>query len=167
VLFLEHKLLYAAENSVAGYEELAPASAADIGADLFPVVRKRGSGVADACVVTWGGMLLEVEKAVKRLEQEEELAVDVIVPALLAPLPRATLAKALLEYDTILLAEESHHEFGVSAELMAMLTELRYTGTVVRIGTNQVPIASARSLESHIIPDSNKIVTALLRALGA
>jgi 2-oxoisovalerate dehydrogenase E1 component len=167
LLFLEHKLLYAAENTSADYQELPRASAVDLGADVFPVIARRASSQADACIVTWGGMLVEVEKAVKHLEQEEELAVDIVVPALLAPLPKATLAAALLRYDTILIAEESHHEFGVSAELAACLFELGYRGAIVRVGTHPVPIASARSLESEIIPDSRKVAAALLRALGA
>ena len=119
------------------------------------------------CIVTWGGMLLEVEKAVQRLEQEEELSVDVVVLALLAPLPRATLARQLLKYDAILIAEESHHEYGISAEVMAMLAEAGHGGTVLRVGTRPVPIASARTLESEIIPDSSNVMTAVLRALGA
>jgi 2-oxoisovalerate dehydrogenase E1 component len=72
----------------------------------------------------------------------------------------------LLEYDTILIAEESHHEYGVSAEIMATLTEYGYKGAVIRVGTHPVPIASARTIESEIIPDSKKIATALLHALA-
>jgi 2-oxoisovalerate dehydrogenase E1 component len=165
LLFLEHKLLYGVENDVAEYEELAPV-AGDLGADIFPVVVRRRSGSADACVVTWGGMLLEVEKAVEHLERDEELTIEVVALALLAPLPRATLMQQLLEYDTILIAEESHHEYGVSAELMATLTEYGYKGAVIRVGTHPVPIASARTIESEIIPDSKKIATALLHALA-
>jgi 2-oxoisovalerate dehydrogenase E1 component len=165
LLLLEHKLLYGVENDGSGYRELAP-DFADSGADVFPTLLRSAAATADACIVTWGGMLLEVEKAIKQLEQEEELAVDVVVPALLAPLPRATLMKQLLRYDTILIAEESHHEYGVSAEIMAALAESGHRGTVVRIGTQAIPIASARSMESEIIPDGKKIVASLLRALA-
>jgi 2-oxoisovalerate dehydrogenase E1 component len=73
--------------------------------------------------------------------------------------------KQLRNYDTILIAEESHHEYGMSAELMATLSELGYRGTVIRVGTRAVPIASARTLESEIIPDASKVAAALLRAL--
>jgi 2-oxoisovalerate dehydrogenase E1 component len=167
LLFLEHKLLYGVENDAADYETVTPAGADDIGADIFPMLARRHPDSADACIVTWGGMLLEVEKAVQRLEEDEELCVDVIVLALLNPLPRATLMSRLLQYDVLLVAEESHHEYGVSAELLAMLAESGHKSTVVRVGTPPVPIASARTLEREIIPDSEKIITALLRALGA
>jgi 2-oxoisovalerate dehydrogenase E1 component len=166
LLFLEHKLLYGVENDIAGYAPLAP-EADDIGVDIFPVMARTHAEPADACIVAWGGMLMEVEKAVRILEDEEELRVDIVVPALLNPLPRATLLKRLSQYDVLLIAEESHHEYGVSAEIAAMLAEAGCTGTVVRLGTHPVPIASARSLEREIIPDSDKIVAALLRALGA
>jgi 2-oxoisovalerate dehydrogenase E1 component len=164
LLFLEHKLMYAAENDPADYRVLPPVDA-EVGADVFPTILRSRSAAADACIVTWGGMLLEVEKAVKLLEQEEELSIDIVVPALLAPLPKQTLMKQLRNYDTILIAEESHHEYGMSAELMATLSELGYRGTVIRVGTRAVPIASARTLESEIIPDASKVAAALLRAL--
>jgi 2-oxoisovalerate dehydrogenase E1 component len=167
LLFLEHKLLYGIENDVADYREFIPKDAREVGVDVFPMLVRSSGRKADACIVTWGGMLLEVEKAVQRLEREEELTVDVLVLGLLAPLPRAALAQALLHYDAILVAEESHHEFGISAEIMATLTESGYSGTVTRLGTRPVPIASARSLESEIIPDSREVMIAVLRALGA
>jgi 2-oxoisovalerate dehydrogenase E1 component len=167
LLFLEHKLLYGVENDVADYRELIPNDAREVGVDVFPMLVRSSGRKADACIVTWGGMLLEVEKAVQRLEREEELTVDVLVLGLLAPLPRAALAQALLHYDAILVAEESHHEFGISAEIMATLTESGYSGTVTRLGMRPVPIASARSLESEIIPDSREVMSAVLRALGA
>jgi 2-oxoisovalerate dehydrogenase E1 component len=49
---------------------------------------------------------------------------------------------------------------------MATLTEYGYKGAVIRVGTHPVPIASARTIESEIIPDSKKIATALLHALA-
>jgi 2-oxoisovalerate dehydrogenase E1 component len=58
--------------------------------------------------------------------------------------------------------EESHHEFGVSAELLASLAEAGYRGRVVRIGTPPVPIASARSLERALLPDEQTIVDRVL-----
>jgi 2-oxoisovalerate dehydrogenase E1 component len=167
LLFLEHKLSYGVENDAADYEAIPPVDADDIGADIFPILARQHTDSADACIVTWGGMLLEVEKAVKRLEGDEELRVDVLVPALLNPLPRSTMMTLLRRYDVILVAEESHHEYGVSAELLAMLAESGHKCISVRVGTPPVPIASARTLEREIIPDSEKIVTALLRALGA
>ena len=155
LVFLEHKLLYGETQEPGDYQVLN-ADPDDPGATLFPtLIRRRPE--PDLCIVTFGGMLPEVEQAVARLEAEEELVIDVMVPSLLAPFPAHTLVPALLDYPRIVVAEESHHTFGVSAEILASLLEAGYRGEVLRIGTPPVPIASARSLERHIIPDSARL----------
>ena len=63
-----------------------------------------------------------------------------------------------MDYPRIAVAEESHHDFGVSAEVLASLLEAGYAGEVVRIGTPPIPIASARSLERQIIPDQQRLI---------
>jgi len=160
VVFLEHKLLYGEPQQPGDYH-LLPAHPDDPAAALFPTLQRRRED-ADLCIVTYGGMLPEVEKAVEFLEAEEELAIDVLVPALLAPFPRRTLVDALLDYPRIVVAEESHHDFGVSAEVLASLAEAGYQGQVLRIGTPPIPIASARSLEREILPDHQRLIDDIL-----
>lgn len=163
VVFLEHKLLYGETQDPADYE-LLPPDPEDIAAELFPTLR-RGDGEADVTLVAFGGMLPVVERAAGRLEQEEELSVEIIAPALLSPLPRNTLLAALLERPRIAVVEESHHEFGVGAELLACLAEAGYRGDVIRIGMAPVPIAAARSLERAQLPDEAMIVAHVLDLL--
>lgn len=166
-LFLEHKLLYGEAQDPGGYEQLPPGRE-DLGATLFPTLRRRPTradaspSAPDVTLVTFGGMLPLVERAAERLEREEELSVEIVAPCLLAPLPRGTLLGALLERPRILLVEESHHEFGVSAEILAMLAEADYRGRIMRIGMPPVPIASARSLERHQMPGEQNIVDGVL-----
>lgn len=162
-LFLEHKLLYGEKLDSEGYEVIAP-GAGDIGGDLFPTLRT-GSPDPDVTLVSYGGMLPVAEKAARILQDEEELAVEIVAPALLAPLPRQSLLKALLSRPRILVVEEAHHQFGFSAEVLAMLAENGYRGKLARLGTAPVPIASARSLETEQLPDENSIVTAALNIL--
>jgi 2-oxoisovalerate dehydrogenase E1 component len=100
------------------------------------------------------------------LADDEELDVEMIVPALLSPLPRLSLLKALLDRPRILVVEEAHHQFGFGAEVLAMLAENGYRGRVARLGTAPVPIASARSLESSQLPDEHAIVSAVLNLLS-
>ena len=160
VLFLEHKLLYGEKQDAAGYVEL-PAAADDVAAHLFPTIR-RGDDDPDITLLTYGGMLPVVEAAAKRLAQEEELGVEIVVPALLAPLPQATLIGHLLERRRVAMVEESHHHYGVAAEMAATLLERGYRGKVLRIGAPPLPIASARSLERQILPDETRIVEQIL-----
>ena len=160
VAFLEHKLLYSEAQSPGAYLAL-DADEADPGAALFPTLR-RGSGQADVTLVAFGGMLPVVERVASRLQAEEELMVDIVTPALLAPLPRRTLLRTLTACPRIAVVEESHHEFGFGAELLASLAEAGYRGQVIRVGMAAVPIASARSLESAQLPDEHSIADDIL-----
>ncbi len=162
-LFLEHKLLYGEKLDSQGYEEI-DVEMDDLGADLFPTIRS-GSQDPDITLLSYGGMLPIAEKAARILEEDEELAVEIIAPALLAPMPRFSLLKALLKRPRILVVEEAHHQFGFSAEVLAMLAENGYKGKVARLGTAPVPIASARSLESAQLPDEQAIVSAVMNIL--
>ncbi|PKO45806.1 MAG: 2-oxoglutarate dehydrogenase [Betaproteobacteria bacterium HGW-Betaproteobacteria-4] len=162
-LFLEHKLLYGEKPEPAGYQAIF-AEPDDVGADQFPTLRS-GSDDPDITLLSYGGMLPIAEKAARILEQSEELSVEIVAPALLAPLPRFSLMNALLHRPRILVVEEAHHHFGFSAEVLAMLAENGYQGKVARLGTAQVPIASARSMESMQLPDEDAIVAAVMDIL--
>ena len=162
VLFLEHKLLYGEPQDPADYVEIP--SADEPAAKLFPTLR-RGSESPDVTLVSFGGMLPLVEKAATKLINEEELTVEIVAPSLLAPLPKKTLLSVLLKRSLIVVIEESHHEFGVSAELLACLLEGGYRGKIKRIGTPPVPIASARSLERDQLPNENTIFNEVLALL--
>ena len=160
VVFLEHKLLYGETQSPDGYSLVTP-DTDDQGIDLFPVLRS-GSEDADITLVSFGGMLPYVERAAERLRTEEELEVQIIVPSLLAPLPRKTLLSILKKCSHIAVIEESHHEFGFSAELLASLAETNHQGTMIRLGMPPVPIASARSLERDQFLDEQIIIDKVL-----
>lgn len=158
--FLEHKLLYGQAQERGDYETV-DASPFDPGAALFPTLRG-GSDRPDVTLVGFGGIVPLLESVAQRLRTEEELEVEIVVPALLTPLPRHTLVAALADRERIVCVEESHHEFGVSAEIVAALAESGWRGRCARIGTAPVPIAAARSLEAALLPDEQSIVEAVI-----
>jgi 2-oxoisovalerate dehydrogenase E1 component len=160
VVFLEHKLLYGEKVDSADYVEL-PAAAEDVAAHLFPTLL-RGSADPDVTVVAYGGMLPVAEAASRRLEEEEELDVEIVAPSLLAPMPKGTLIRHLLRRRRVVVVEESHAEYGIAAEIAACLAESGFRGELARIGTPPVPIASARSLERQLIPDEQSIFDRIL-----
>lgn len=162
-LFLEHKLLYGLPQDPADYRAL-PANADDMGSALFPTLRS-GSTQPDVCLVSFGGMLSQVEAAAAVLREREELEVEIIAPALLAPLPRQGLMEALIDRPFVVVVEESHVEYGVAAEILACLAEEGFSGQVSRFGTPPAPIAAARSLEEDQIPDVDAIVAHVLARL--
>ncbi len=107
-------------------------------------------------------MLTVVEAAARRLSEEEELAIEIVAPSLLSPLPKASLIRHLATRERVVIVEESHHDFGVGAEIAAAMLESGFKGRLLRIGTPPVPIASARSLERSIIPDERLLVEQVL-----
>lgn len=159
-VFLEHKLLYSEAQAPGDYQPI-PADPEDLGAELFPTLTS-GSDAPDLVLVSFGGMLPVVERAAQRLRQDEELAVRIVAPALLAPLPLASLLAELMPHPRIVLVEESHHAYGVTAELAASLAEAGYRGQVLRIGTPPAPIAAARSLEVAQLLDEQAVVDNVL-----
>jgi 2-oxoisovalerate dehydrogenase E1 component len=161
VVSIEHKLLYSELQNPGAYEVM-PHADNDPGAELFPTLLTP-TIEPDITIITYGGMLPVVEQAVQVLEDREELSVEVLVPSLLSPLPRASLFAHLKTRARVLVAEESQHEFGISAEILAMLMEKGFRGRAGRVGSPPVPISSARSLEAEIIPDAAAVVAAALR----
>lgn len=164
-LFLEHKLLYGEKVDPHGYQPIA-VGPEDLGAQLFPTVRS-GSPEPDITLLSYGGMLPIVERAADRLEEEQELLVEIVAPALLAPLPRQSLLRLLKNRSLILVVEESHPQFGFSAEILAMLAESGFAGSIARLGTPPAPIASARSLESTQLPDEDAIIAAVIGMISS
>jgi 2-oxoisovalerate dehydrogenase E1 component len=154
-VFFEHKLVYGLPCDPASYRE-SIADTEDAAAALFPTLVS-GSSNPDLTLVGYGGILPILENVAAKLE-EEELDVEIIVPALLAPLPRRTLVGLLRNRERILVVEEGHAEYGFAAELGAALLEAGHAGRFLRIGTPPVPVPAARSLEADVIPSEEFIL---------
>jgi 2-oxoisovalerate dehydrogenase E1 component len=159
-VFFEHKLLYSRANEPGGYQAL-PANAADPAAQLFPTLHN-GRAEPDVTVIASGGMAPIAEQAAAELERQEEISVEVILPSLVAPLPRRTLVDALSGRPRVVIAEESPTEFGVGAEIAATLAENGFEGQVLRVGAPSVPVPSARSLEEQVLPGSERLIAAII-----
>ncbi len=162
-VFLEHKLLYGMVQDQADYREL-PAHPDDAGGSLFPTLIWQGA-TADAAILAYGGMVAVVEEAAARLRDNEELEIDIVLPAQLTPLPRHALVAALRRYQVVVIAEESNAAGGVGAEIAACLAEAGFRGRIRRVAAPPVPIPAARSLETAVLPDASRVARAVLDAL--
>jgi 2-oxoisovalerate dehydrogenase E1 component len=163
-VFFEHKLVYGLPCDAASYRE-SIADSDDAGAALFPTLVS-GSTNPDLTLVGYGGILPILENVAAKLE-EEELEVEIVVPSLLAPLPRRTLVGLLRNRERILVVEEGHAEYGFAAELGAALLEAGHNGRFLRIGTPPVPVPAARSLEAEIIPSEEYILEKAISLISA
>jgi 2-oxoisovalerate dehydrogenase E1 component len=143
-----------------------PAKADDIGANLFPTLVKRSGSDPDITIVCYGYCVGIAEEAAAKLE-EEEIAVEIVAPSLLAPLPAATLTDALKNRPRVITLEESPVEYGFAAELATRLLEAGFSGQFTRVGPPAFPIPAARSLEAAILPSADATVEAATRLLLA
>jgi 2-oxoisovalerate dehydrogenase E1 component len=162
VVFFEHKLLYGEAAAPLDYREVE-ADPEDPGAGLFPTL-VRGSADPDVTLVAWGSMVQTAE-AVAAQFAAEELAIEIVVPSLLSPLPRRTLTRLLATRDRIVTLEESTAGCGFTSELGAALLESGFRGRYHRVATPPVPVPAARSLEENLLPDSRRAAQAILQTL--
>jgi 2-oxoisovalerate dehydrogenase E1 component len=160
VLFFEHKLLYS-EKVTAGDFVVAKPHQGDPAAGLFPTLWTDVPR-PDLTLVAYGGMVPIAEEVGRFLATSEELRVRLVVPSLLAPLPRHTLLPLMFDSPRIVVVEESHHQFGISSEFAACLLEEGYRGRFLRVGAQPVPIPAARSLERDVLPDADVIIDRVL-----
>jgi 2-oxoisovalerate dehydrogenase E1 component len=152
---LEHKLLYARAVDPADYREVSP-DPADPGAEWFPVL-SGGSSDPDVTLVAYGDTVVLAEQASAELAAEE-IDSEVVIPSLLAPLPRRTLVRHLGGRPRIVVIEEAPAEFGFSAELGTALLCEGYRGVFRRVAPPPVPIPAARHLEAAVLPSSRDVV---------
>lgn len=167
-VFFEHKLLYSQLVDQGSYRA-APAHPEDPGAVLFPTL-VGGSSHPDLTIVCYGAGVGVAEAAASKL-REEEVEVEIVIPSLLAPLPRNSMLDLLLARERVLVFCEGNPEFGFAAELGALLHEAGHQGAFRRLGPPPVPIPAARSLEAQVLPGEDAVFDAavelLLRSLAA
>jgi 2-oxoisovalerate dehydrogenase E1 component len=161
-IFFEHKLLYSQIVDPAGYRA-APADADDPGADLFPTLIG-GSQDPDVTIVCYGAGVEVAENVAAKLA-EEEIEVEIVIPALLAPLPRKSMLDLLQQRERILLFGEGNLDSGFAAELGAALHEAGHRGAFQRVGPPPVPIPAARSLEAQVLPDEEALFDAAVHMI--
>lgn len=154
VMFMEHKLLYQRLQEAGDFQ---CHSTSDITA-LFPtMVRKSPS--PDLTIVTYGGALILVEDAVKALEQNEELSVEIIVPSLLTPAGIKSALEAIGS-SRVCVVEECPGQFSIGSQIIADLVAMSGKINVRHVGASPVPIPSARTLEMDVLPNVDRIIAA-------
>ncbi len=165
VLFIEHKLLYA-----------APLLAPDDGAELeirtlddgYPVYRVRIAG-APSPVVTLASYGYPAEQACQALHDlafEHEVFGELLVYTQLSPFDPSPLLDGLKQTHRLLTVEEGTRSLGWGAEVIASALEAHGPGLRAgRVAALDLPIPAARTLEAAVLPSVDGIVTAALALL--
>ena len=171
VLFVENKILYALTPHAqppAGFR-FVPVPPDDAGDYPALVYRTPDEGeTADVTVVTYGGLTGMVEDAMEALVLEEELDFDYIVLTGLSPLSIAPVLDSVRESGRLVVVEEGTEPWGIGSEIIARVAEeLNHRPfACARVAALNVPIPSARELESEVLPSVDRVREALAKVAG-
>ncbi len=155
VLFLEHKLLYRQpelREELPDDDYIVPLGKA--------IVRREGE---DMTVLTYGAMVYQCLKAARLLEEEDDLAVEVVDLRSLTPLDRETIMESVKHTNKVLIVHEDTLTGGIGAELAALLAEELFEyldGPITRVAAPDAPFPYAPPLEAAFLPNAEKIVSA-------
>lgn len=149
VLFFEDKMMYNQKGPLPPDDYVIP----------FGQARVHRVG-ADATVICTSSMLYPCLEAAEQLTAFG-IEVEVIDPRTLAPLDIETLVASAVKTGHVLVVDEAHQSFGVTAEIAARISEAAFDyldEPVRRLGAADVPVPFAPSLEDLTIPSAERVV---------
>jgi pyruvate/2-oxoglutarate/acetoin dehydrogenase E1 component len=156
VMFIEHKLLYNDKGEVPEKEYIIPLGQGDI--------KKEGT---DVTVVATSRMVKLSLEAASDLEKEG-LHVEVIDPRSLVPLDEEMVLNSVKKTHRLVIVHEACKRGGFGAELAAIVAEkaIDYLDApVIRVAAADTPVPFAPLFENFVLPDKNKIIAGIRRAL--
>jgi pyruvate/2-oxoglutarate/acetoin dehydrogenase E1 component len=156
VLVVEHKALYGMKGDLPDIPTPATIGKA--------VIARAGS---DVSLVTYGAALHTCLDATRTLEQRG-ISAEVINLRSVQPWDRAAVAGSVAKTHRLVIAHEAVRDFGVGAEIAAVIGEENFDdldAPIIRVGAPFMPVPFAKSLEDRFIPDSARIIAAVERTL--
>ena len=158
VLIFEHGGLYTMAGELA-----ADAGAVDIDRAS---VRRPGSHVS---LITYGGTLGKALAAAEELS-DDGIESEVIDLRTLRPLDDETIMDSVRRTHHAVVVDEGWRSGSLSAEIITRILEQAFydlDGPIERVCTAEVPIPYAKHLEEAAIPQTNDVIAAVRRAVGA
>ncbi|WP_210544912.1 alpha-ketoacid dehydrogenase subunit beta [Rhodoferax sp. PAMC 29310] len=158
VLMFEHAQLYnlEAELPKGGFPAVDIQSAS---------VRRTGT---DVSLITYGGCLAKVLMAAEELESQG-ISAEVIDLRVLRPLDDATIMTSVRKCRRAVVVDEAWRSGSLAAEVMARIMEQAFfdlDAPLARVCSEEVPIPYAKHLEEAALPQTPKIVAAVLTLMG-
>ncbi len=157
-LIIENKVLYTKFlhiDSITGFNIL-------FSNELYPTVKISPSDKdPEVTIFCYGGMLELIEKVIEEIFYEEEIICEVICPTQIQPLNIEPLSGSVRKTHKLLTVEEGSNIAALGSEAISKLLENNVKiEKIKRIGCNSF-IPTSRRLEDDILPNKNKIISAL------
>src|SRR5215471_1707616 len=154
VLYFEHKRLYRSiKQDLPEGEFTVPIGVAE--------VRQPGNEIS---IITYGGTLNPCLDAVRIVEKEDGLSVEVLDLRTLLPLDRQAILATTRKTGKVLIVHEDRVTGGFGGEVAAIIAEYAFDaldGPIRRLGAADTHLAFSPPMEEFILPNTNKIVEAI------
>lgn len=153
VIFLEHKMLYNEKGEVPEGDYTIPFEEADI--------KRQGK---DVTIVATSKMVMASLNAAEKLA-EEGIDVEVIDPRTLVPLDKDTIIKSVVKTGRLVIVHEACERGGFGGEIAAVISDSEafyyLNAPIKRVAGENVPIPFSPTLEETVIPNEDKIISAV------
>jgi len=152
IIFIEHKLLYNTKGPVPAEEYLVPIGKAD--------VKRKGD---DVIIVAHSRMVLFALSAAEKLAKDG-IDCEIVDPRTLKPLDKERILDSVKKTGKIVVVSEGARTGGFASEVAAVVQEDAYDdldAPVLRVTTEDVPLAYAAELELEAIPKEEDIIQAV------
>ena len=150
VVIFEDKLMYQDKADVPEDEYLIPFGEA--------AVLQEGNQVT---LIGTSSMRQVCEDAALILE-DEEISVEIIDPRTLVPLDEKTILNSAKKTGRVVVVDEGHQNFGVTAEIASRISEKAFyylDAPVIRMGAMDVPVPFSPVLEDLTVPSAEKVAS--------
>jgi len=150
VVIFEDKLMYQDKAEVPEEEYLIPFGEASILQEGNQITLIGTSSMRQVC-----------EEAAIILGKEN-ISVEVIDPRTLVPLDEKTILKSAKKTGRVIVVDEGHQNFGVTAEIASRISEKAFyylDAPVIRMGAMDVPVPFSPVLEDITVPTAEKVAS--------
>jgi pyruvate/2-oxoglutarate/acetoin dehydrogenase E1 component len=157
VLFFEDKMMYQVKGPVPEEEYTIPFGVADI--------KRPGRHVT---LVATSSMVYVALDAARILEQEG-IEAEVVDPRTTVPLDVETLVASARKTGRVIVIDEGHRRYGVTAEIAAVIAEEAFydlEAPVRRLGAMDVPVPFSPVLEDQTVPTPERVVAVARELCG-
>jgi 2-oxoisovalerate dehydrogenase E1 component beta subunit len=154
VLYFEHKHLYRRIKDEVPEERYTTP---------FGEARRHREG-DDVTVVTWGAMVYTADEAAKKVEEDEDLSVEILDLRTLIPWDKAAVLESVEKTSKALVLHEDTRTGGFGAEIVATIAEEAFEhldAPVKRIAAPDTPVPFSPPLEKAFIPQVEDVAAAL------
>ena len=156
VLYLEHMLLYRMPE----LREELPVEDYTVPLDKA-IIRREGE---DITILTYGVMVHQCLRAAQVLQEDDDLAVEVLDLRSLSPLDSEAILESVKRTNKVLIVYEGAMAKGINAELSAMIADNLYDeyldGPITSLAPSDVSFSCVPSREERYFPSTQKILSA-------